>query len=88
MAGSSAESIEMQARGSVDDKLDALDYMDDDLLDSSESSLLPKSNQVEKDEQVVSTVYLICLTISTGGWDYLAQSLSMLSLLTFSIDFK
>src|SRR4051812_22071917 len=88
MAGSSAESIEMQVRGSLDDKLDALDYMDDDLLDSSESSLLPESNRSEKDEEIVSTVYLICLTISTGGWDYLAKLLSMLSLLTFSIDFK
>ncbi|PQE21685.1 General alpha-glucoside permease protein [Rutstroemia sp. NJR-2017a WRK4] len=67
MAGSSAESVEIQARGSVDDNLDVLDYMDDDPLDSSESSLLPESNQPESDEQIVSTVYLICLTISTGG---------------------
>jgi hypothetical protein len=88
MAGSSAESMEIQARDSVDDNLGVLDYMDDDLPDSSESSLLPESNQSESDEQIVSTVYLICLTISTGGWGYLAQSLSILSLLTFPIDFK
>ncbi|PQE10818.1 sucrose transporter protein [Rutstroemia sp. NJR-2017a BBW] len=67
MAGSSAESVEIQARGSVDDNLDVLDYMDDDPLDSSESSLLPESNRSESDEQIVSTVYLISLTISTGG---------------------
>lgn len=67
MAGPSVESIEMQGRGSFDDKLDALDHMDDDFLDSSESSLLPESHQSEKDEEIVSTVYLICLTISTGG---------------------
>ncbi|KAB8291707.1 hypothetical protein EYC80_006505 [Monilinia laxa] len=49
------------------DRLDELDYIDEEFLGDSESSLLQESKEREKDAIGVGTSYLICLAISTGG---------------------
>ncbi|ESZ97219.1 hypothetical protein SBOR_2413 [Sclerotinia borealis F-4128] len=51
-------------------RLDELDYeyMDDEFLGDSESSLLRESDESKKDTKDVGTLYLICLAISTGGY--------------------
>lgn len=49
------------------DRLDELDYMDEEFLGDSESSLLQESKEREKVVIEVGTSYLICLAISTGG---------------------
>ncbi|TGO50302.1 hypothetical protein BOTNAR_0397g00090 [Botryotinia narcissicola] len=53
----------------AEDRLDDLDYMDmdDEFLEDSETSLLRESDAKEKDAMEVGNLYLMCLTISTGG---------------------
>ncbi|KAM0166386.1 hypothetical protein ACHAQE_001468 [Botrytis cinerea] len=51
----------------AEDRLDELDYMDDEFLEDSETSLLRESDAEEKDAIEVGNLYLICLAISTGG---------------------
>lgn len=66
MLEAGVEDEELQAPDRFDD-LDALDYMDDELLEDSATSLLRESDEREKDATEVGTLYLICLAISTGG---------------------
>ncbi|APA15185.1 hypothetical protein sscle_14g099550 [Sclerotinia sclerotiorum 1980 UF-70] len=51
----------------VADRLDELDYIDEEFLEDSETSLLRESSETEKDVTEAATLYLICLAISTGG---------------------
>ncbi|TGO63551.1 hypothetical protein BCON_0012g00410 [Botryotinia convoluta] len=51
----------------AEDRLDELDYMDEEFLEDSETSLLRESDAKEKDAMEVGNLYLMCLAISTGG---------------------
>ncbi|TGO29996.1 hypothetical protein BPAE_0009g00940 [Botrytis paeoniae] len=51
----------------AEDRLDELDYMDEEFLEDSETSLLQESDAKEKDAMEVGNLYLMCLAISTGG---------------------
>ncbi|KAF7897851.1 uncharacterized protein EAF01_008817 [Botrytis porri] len=51
----------------AEDRLDELDYMDEEFLEDSETSLLRESDPREEDVVEVGNLYLICLAISTGG---------------------
>ena len=62
MLEASVEDVELQDA----DKLDDLDYMDDE-FESGESSLLREPDETKRDASEVGTLYLICLAIGTGG---------------------
>ncbi|KAF7944312.1 hypothetical protein EAE96_010710 [Botrytis aclada] len=51
----------------AENSLDELDYMDEEFLEDSETSLLQESDAKEKDAVEVGNLYLLYLAISTGG---------------------
>ncbi|KAF7865923.1 hypothetical protein EAF04_006087 [Stromatinia cepivora] len=63
MLGAGVEDEELR----IADRLDDLDYIDEEFLEDGETSLLRESDEREKDAAEVGTLYLICLAISTGG---------------------